>query len=514
MSDPSSTRKRKTRNSTGDDGAQNIVIRLPKAQEDGDDSAKSNLPVLCSFPGGLPRGVQKVTTDDDEIDEAALNFRWSENIKTKRRTLVGKDHACVFTAASRSSEGKTESQTERYKTRMCVGMYDKHKKRLTLFDVHDDGYVHSFAQHVPNYKGSGDTRDLSTARQQYQALYEDFGSAKKRRAIKSKEANRVDVDSVVGAGQLVVDSVLKGESMSESNKRAILEEKEQRDNGGDSAAPSSSLPQHSAAVDAATEAWRNEFLPPHNRNATEPSKIYNFVEIVGGQGLWQDFSHHVEKAMKQDDVAYALIEGLDDKGKAQGKTKIEIPGARPKHKWRPSLISLVKRILQKHKAKSPSNNESLKKQLICSHVLHLMLHLYLTLRPRVNIPKVLNHQARYFGAPGDFGRFWVQSFTTESIHPRNSVAAHMMSKPNKDKCCISMFLLLMMAEGGDSMTCSNIKPFLNELQMEARDASNLLRLAGCSVTRNPKTGDTGALLLAPLTFPALKSSGRGRRSRG
>ncbi|KAL7579925.1 hypothetical protein ACA910_004926 [Epithemia clementina (nom. ined.)] len=530
MSQPSSRRKRRV---SAHQEAENIVVRLPKATEDDRDRpAPSLLPVLCSFPGGVPTGVEHSYAQDSEATK--LSFQWKASKQTKRKILVGKDHACVYTATNhdqmiqdrtpvaattaRSTPGEAKSSLPYYSTRMCVGIYDKQEKNLTLFEVQDDGYVYPFVQSVPNYKGSGDDANssLTTASQQYKALYEDFGSAKKRRAIKSQEANKVNVESVVGAGHLMVDSVLKGESMSESNKRAILE---QRENNADAtaAARAGSQPQQqqSVAVDAATEAWRNEFLPPFDRNANRPFEIYNAVEIAGGPGLWQDFADIVEKSMNQqpDDIAQAVIEAESNSNQRQGKTRIEIPGSRPNHKWRPSLVNLVKRVVQKHKNKSPMNKEILKKQLVCAHVLHLMVHLYTILSHKFRISKVDNTKARYFGVPNDFGRFWVQSFTTESIHPKTGVASHVMSKPNKDKSCVSMLILLLMAEGGESMTCHDLQPFLDDLKMEARDASSLLRMAGCTVTRNPRNGMTGATLTAPLTFPALKTGNKNRKAK-
>ena len=470
---------------------QRVVIRLPNDEDEEELEEQQQLAVLGSSPGGFPGN-----------NDGALTFEWRQDKNSKRKpSLIGKDDNCLYTSTSNppvvatsDRQSGSEKPPPLCGTRMCVGIYDKEKKSLTLFNVHGDGFVYPFVQSVPTYKGSGATNnEMTNSMQRRKALFEDFGSAKKLRVIKSQEANRVNVESVVGAGNLVMDSVLKGESMSESNKRAIIEQREQQDGGADAAANSSRT---SAAVDEAANTWRNEFLPPFDRNAKEVSRIYNAVDIVGGSGLWHEFLAHVSKVVNQaDDIAVGMIEGLHAASRRQPEEREK------KNNWRPSLIALVRQITAQINNKN-RNTESLKKRLTCAYALHFMLHLYKRFGGWYRIPEIDN-RPYYYGTPSEFGRFWVQSFTTEAIQPSTGATIHIMSKPNKDKCCVSMLLLLLMADGGESMTCSDIQPFVNDLQMDIREAGNLLRVAGCTVTRN-SSGSTVATLTLPLTFPPLK----------
>jgi A49-like RNA polymerase I associated factor len=58
----------------------------------------------------------------------------------------------------------------------------------------------SVPRYAPPERGQVEDRaGLETAAAQRQALYQDFGSAKKRRVLKSQEANRVDMYTVVGS---------------------------------------------------------------------------------------------------------------------------------------------------------------------------------------------------------------------------------------------------------------------------------------------------------------------------
>jgi hypothetical protein len=66
--------------------------------------------------------------------------------------------------------------------------------------------------------------DKLTAMQRRKALFEDFGSQKKRKVMKSQEANRVNVESVIGAGSLMMGA-LKAGAMSESNRAAMAASK-------------------------------------------------------------------------------------------------------------------------------------------------------------------------------------------------------------------------------------------------------------------------------------------------
>ena len=56
--------------------------------------------------------------------------------------------------------------------------------------------------------------------QRRKALFDDFGSQKKRRVMRSQEANIVNVDSVIGAGAFMMGALTTA-TMSDSNRVAM-----------------------------------------------------------------------------------------------------------------------------------------------------------------------------------------------------------------------------------------------------------------------------------------------------
>jgi hypothetical protein len=62
------------------------------------------------------------------------------------------------------------------------------------------------------------------AMQRRMALLDYFGSQKKRKVMKSQEANMINVESVIGAGSLIMGA-LKAGATSESNRTAMAASK-------------------------------------------------------------------------------------------------------------------------------------------------------------------------------------------------------------------------------------------------------------------------------------------------
>jgi hypothetical protein len=86
--------------------------------------------------------------------------------------------------------------------------------------------------------------------------------------------------------------------------------------------------------------------------------------------------------------------------------------------------------------------------------------------------------------------------------------SHAMSKQNKDKCIVHALLLFMMAQG-NTMKISSIKPIAEDMKVPVNDCAQMLRLAGCTITK--KAATLSAALKTPLTFPQPKrGGGRGR----
>ena len=72
--------------------------------------------------------------------------------------------------------------------------------------------------------GSANEKQQTAASNQVQLLVESFGSKKKQKVMASRAANKVNINSVVGSGELMMSSVTKQEGISVENKKRMVEE--------------------------------------------------------------------------------------------------------------------------------------------------------------------------------------------------------------------------------------------------------------------------------------------------
>eukprot|EP00977_Amphora_coffeiformis_P018045 scaffold6120_cov162-Amphora_coffeaeformis.AAC.2 len=430
-------------------------------------------PILCSFPAGMPAALQK----ESSVEEATLPRFVIKKHQKESKLVVGKDHACLYSAVA------TPSAAARRPMQLVVGIYDKHKKELILQPTAEQGFVYAMSQTVPSYNRESDAAEkMMSPADRRKALFEDFGSAKKRKVLRSQEANRVNVESVVGAGD--VNSILN--SMSESNRQAV---DEQRDG---------TTEDRVSAADLATQEWRKNFLPAYNEQAESPAGVYS-AKTIAGSVVWNRLLHRVSKCLAQDNVLEAIVKGpkRDDE-----EEKVEEEAAtqqRPQDEWYPSVVRILKLLVPQ--------GDVAKQQLACAILLNHYLRLYIQLHRRRFFGGIEgSDRPLYFGVPLDVGRRWVECFTT-STEGRDGQMGHVMSKANKDSCCVHLYLLSLMAEGGRRVCSDNIQPLAEDLQMDVKDASHLLRLAGCNVTRK-SSKQTTAALTTPLKFPSMKRAGK------
>jgi hypothetical protein len=170
-------------------------------------------PIVASFPGGLPEHLE---------GDGAPKFAWRKLRETSKRgrILVGEDSTCRYQARSegRGYDGR--------RTKLCVGLYNKRTGKLTLHQAAEKGTVFCLEQSVRSYQDSATSLpDTMSFMDRRRALFESFGSSKKQRVLKSQEANVVNVDSVVGAGSVMMGAFLEGQNMSESNRQALEQAK-------------------------------------------------------------------------------------------------------------------------------------------------------------------------------------------------------------------------------------------------------------------------------------------------
>jgi hypothetical protein len=110
-------------------------------------------------------------------------------------------------------------------TKQFIAIYHKPTHTLKFIPSSEKGTVFSMNQNVTSYHDSKsfDFRNLSM-NERRRMVFESFGSQKKKKVMRSQDANVVEMKSVVGAGEgmmKALGSQMEGGAVSESNKRVM-----------------------------------------------------------------------------------------------------------------------------------------------------------------------------------------------------------------------------------------------------------------------------------------------------
>jgi hypothetical protein len=305
-------------------------------------------------------------------------------------------------------------------------------------------------------------------------VFEDFGSSKKRKVLKSQAANQVDIDNVVGAGDgsAIVDQILSGRGMSKSNKEAI---EESRRESADT--PSK---RQSAAERALVEA-RKKLLPAYDENAVEAHKVYDPKAMVG-EDAYSRFHKKVFACMKEhsndkDDAIEAIIGTVNEKDR----------------------FDFVVRSMRQV---NPSAKDA-SRRLVCALLSTHMLKFYQMYNKKRNIDGPDLSKSHHFGMPVELAERCFELFTTGSTGPKGK-AVYVMTKADKERAVVHILIMFMLAQGTE-MKIVDLKRVADEMKLPVQDCGQLLRYAGCKIT---KTKDKfAAKLTTPLEFPAMIRGG-------
>lgn len=207
-------------------------------------ASSSSDPIVVSFPAGLPSSMTSVnppssTTTagrsvhfegDGGNQKKPPVFTWAKVRKSasRGRVIHGSDGTCTFVS---SNDGRGHDGRH---TRFYVGLYHKPTATLKLVPSTEKGTVFAMNQSVTSYTDSKslDFKNLSVAERR-RMVFEAFGSQKKKKVLKSQQANIVEMKSVVGAGEGMMKALGKqmdGKMMSESNVKVI---EDHRNKAGD-----------------------------------------------------------------------------------------------------------------------------------------------------------------------------------------------------------------------------------------------------------------------------------------
>lgn len=154
----------------------------------------------------------------------------------------------------------------------------------------------------------------------------------------------------------------------------------------------------------------------------------------------------------------------------------------------------------------PPHSPHAKYQIKCAVLLNHMIKFYNECK-RGFVQGSIEEASKKWFLPAEVVRRFFELFTV-SMTNQAGIDGFATSKQNKDKCLVHIFLLYLMAHGR-TMSVGNIRAVADDVRIEISDAGNLLRAAGCTVTKKSGSSIMSAALAVPLTFPNPKRGGRG-----
>jgi hypothetical protein len=311
-----------------------------------------------------------------------------------------------------------------------------------------------------------DIRNL-TASQRRRMVFESFGSSKKKKVLRSQDANVVEMRSVVGAGEGMMRALgmqMEGAGkISESNKKVI----ENMRLGADSE-------NSTTAIDKAFQEARRGFLPPFDEHAEHPFQVYDSQEVAGDDA-WAQISRVVDACINKEDWKESF----------------------QKYPWPKSTSELLDLVVNPQKK---SSKYQLKTIILVNHLVK-----FHNKASKKFIDGNQEDVAKAFGLPRSISDRFLELFSTPSFDRGN--AGFAISKQHKDKRVLFTLVMYLLAHGKE-MKCGSIDQLCKDMKLETKDAVLLFREAGCKCVKN-KVGMVSVSLSVPLTFPPPK---RGKKT--
>lgn len=231
------------------------------------------------------------------------------------------------------------------------------------------------------------------------------------------------------------------------------------------------------AVEVAYAEARKKFLPPFDMDAKEPHSVYSARDIAG-EDCWDQISRVTDACLHQDDFVAALTR---------------------KGVWHNS----VKELLLGFPTDATQVKHQIKVAILLNHAITFHVRKSSSLRGQAE------YIARDLNQPVEVTRRLLELFTT-TVSGGERAAKYVTSKQNRDKLCVHVLVLYLIAHGR-TMKVGSIKPIVSDMKMEMSEAANLLREAGCTIQRAKDT--MSAALRVPLAFPAPKKGARNQSGR-
>eukprot|EP00752_Nemacystus_decipiens_P004309 g3938.t1 len=342
--------------------------------------------------------------------------------------------------------------------RFLVGVEDEQTGELTL---HEAGHAYALRQSVGGRQDSVEDYAMEGLewKQRKDALVNQFGSKKKKAAIRARDANVIQAGSVVG-----------GAAMSRVLGQALKEEEGGADGGGASngtAAAAATTDGASAAVEEA----RRRFLPTMRKEASTPEGVYSAQDIAGQQEL--------ESMERQVDRDAAEFEG----GLRQwAKEYSERPRDRcPQFVGR--RLALLLDLGQPTQKRRMMELLYLRHMCVFHHAGNLLKGTPTQLSVKLDIPEIVL-------------RHLLEKFTVCERKGTGGMGSYVRTKTLRSQLVVHALCLALVLEG-----CRlEIGVLAEDFKLSLGEARGMLRELGCTASNN------SAQLKLPLTFPRSRKA--------
>lgn len=477
--------------SDSNDEVETVTVNVKKI-------SPTNDPIVVSFPSGLPPSLvgdshskQKQQQKDslDDTDGKSVRFapdqgssrtvssptfkwtKWKKSSDPGKTTVSGEDETCSYIASNDngpSSSSRHDNGNNTKNTRLTnfyIGIYDKERKTLVLQPSAEKGAVYPLRQEVKAYKSSpiastGVTSGM-TVGERKRFLVESFGSNKKKKEVKSQQANIVNISNVIGSGSAMINAMEKQTNISQSNKKAIEATKrgEELD-----------------LVQKSFEEARRKFLPSFNEEAETPFDVYDAQEIAGSD-VWDSLSRATDACvMKADDGNWQ--EKLTTRGH-----------------WNKSTLNVLTTV----------NGNVKKSKRLKYQIKTILLLRYLTQFHnrcfKLFLSGTEQQIAKSVGIPDVVCSRFLSLFATPTNERGRD--GFSITKQLKDKRTIHLLILYVLSHG-KAMKVGSINSLCQDIKLEVTDAARLLLQAGFKCKKNSSNGIISTSLSVPLTFPKVK----------
>eukprot|EP00548_Thalassiothrix_antarctica_P006916 CAMPEP_0194147140 /NCGR_PEP_ID=MMETSP0152-20130528/22542_1 /TAXON_ID=1049557 /ORGANISM="Thalassiothrix antarctica, Strain L6-D1" /LENGTH=534 /DNA_ID=CAMNT_0038847833 /DNA_START=24 /DNA_END=1628 /DNA_ORIENTATION=- len=496
------------------EGGKEEKIRIKVLTKEGN---SSNNPIVVSFPGGMPTSLLSPPSlssnnnvsfsKDGKLPEFIIRrFPSTNGISKKRKKsrkdtvvtveddrchIIGRDDTCTYEGTLSDLKKKKKNPIQR----LCVGIYNKQTGVLEVSLAAGDGNVCALQQFIPEYEEGQNTDLLQSNSERYQALFKEFGSAKRRKALNSQQANRIRVDadsSAINKSNNILSSAFTNQAgMSESNKQALKNLKKSEEE----------------RVDGVAQAYmeaRKMLLPSWNEDAEKPSLVYDIREMVGAIN-WDRLSH---------------------------QTKLMLRNVPDKEKWydtltKPSLRFKWHNCIQSHileKIPSAANAEDLITMAqALNHMITFWHRVGLSSRPLRGDTKSF---AKELKIPMDMAAHCLKTFLTH-LGGTGWSTRYALGNQDRDRLLVHILLLYLMTHVDEQkgskkkkeiMKADTMAPIMQQLSKSSLSTDsrtnnkidipnltyNLLREAGCTVEKKRNADEEGDIIVqlkVPLVFP-------------